>query len=106
ARAFHHQHGRGDSEARRPIVTHPAVRELFEQLSRHPAFAEIVRELSSGHSRPLSLSGLTTTAKALYMVLLWHHLERPLLLVTDGNQQAEMLAELTGTFFDLLSSGS
>jgi transcription-repair coupling factor (superfamily II helicase) len=35
---------------------------------------------------------------------LWQATERPLLILTDGNQRAEALAELTGTFFDLLVS--
>jgi transcription-repair coupling factor (superfamily II helicase) len=86
-------------------VTHPAVRELFESLGRHPSFAELVRKLSRDDKHRLSLSGLTTTAKALYVVLLWQHLERPLVLVVDGNKQAEALTELTGTFYDLLSTG-
>ena len=35
-------------------------------------------------------------------MLLWQLTERPLLVVTDGNQSAETLLELTETFFDLL----
>ncbi len=53
---------------------------------------------------PFSLAGLTPTAKALYLVLLWQATERPLLVIADGNQRAELLAELTETFFDLLIS--
>ena len=51
----------------------------------------------------LSLSGLTNTAKAFYLVLLWQAIERPLLIVVDGNRQAESLFELVHTFFDLLT---
>ena len=87
-------------------MTHPAVRELFESLGRHAAFAELVRKLGREESQDLSLSGLTTTAKALYVVLLWNALERPLLVVADGNKQAEALFELIGTFFDLLNENS
>ena len=50
----------------------------------------------------LALAGLTPTAKALYLVLLWQLAGRPLVVITDGNQSAENLAELTETFFDLL----
>ena len=53
------------------------------------------------HAR-LSLSGLTTTAKALYSVLLWQAIERPLMIIVDGNKQAEALSEGIETFFDLL----
>src|SRR6185312_12161215 len=42
------------------------------------------------------------TAKALYSVLLWQLTERPIVLLADGNQRAENLAELTETFFTLL----
>ena len=48
----------------------------------------------------LALAGLTPTAKALYLVLLWQLTERRLLVITDGNQSAENLAELADTFFD------
>ena len=50
----------------------------------------------------LSLSGLSSTAKAIYLVLLWEVTERPFLVVVDGNKQAETLSELIETFFDLL----
>ena len=49
-----------------------------------------------------SLSGLTTTAKAVYSVLLWQAAGRPLIVVVDGNKQAEALSEAIQSFFDLL----
>jgi transcription-repair coupling factor (superfamily II helicase) len=85
-------------------VTHPAVRDLFQTLSRHPAFQELTGKLVRREAGPFSLAGLTPTAKALYLVLLWQATERPLLVIADGNQRAELLAELTETFFDLLIS--
>jgi transcription-repair coupling factor (superfamily II helicase) len=85
-------------------VTHPAVRDLFLTLSRHPAFQELTGKLVRREAGPFSLAGLTPTAKALYLVLLWQATERPLLVIADGNQRAELLAELTETFFDLLIS--
>jgi transcription-repair coupling factor (superfamily II helicase) len=84
-------------------MTHPAIRELFESLGGHPAFQELVRRIGRGESR-LSLAGLTTTAKAVYLVLLGHALDRPLMVVVDGNKQAETLNELTGAFWDLLAT--
>ena len=90
-------------------MTHPAIRDLFNGLGRHPAFQELVRSLLAAHERDasprLGLSGLTTTAKALYAVLLWQALERPLVIVVDGNREAEALAESIETFFELLVSG-
>ena len=49
-----------------------------------------------------SLSGLTTTAKAVYAVLLWQSAGRPLVIVVDGNKQAEDLSEAVNSFFSLL----
>ena len=83
-------------------MTHPAVRDLFQTLSRHPAFQEILTKALRHEDSELALAGLTPTAKALYLVLLWQLTERPLLVVTDGNQSAETLLERTETFFDLL----
>ncbi len=83
-------------------MTHPSVRELFESPSRHPAFRELLRKLERDESGQHSLFGLTLTAKALYLVLLWQALERPLLVVVDGNKQAEALIDLVRTFFNLL----
>ncbi len=83
-------------------MTHPAIRDLFQSLSRDAAFQEVVsRLLRDPHARQ-SLSGLTTTAKALYIVLLWQATERNVVVVVDGNKQAETLGELVDTFFDLL----
>ncbi|HTT64766.1 MAG TPA: transcription-repair coupling factor [Bryobacteraceae bacterium] len=84
-------------------VIHPAIRDLFLGLSRHPAFQELLRGLPSGGD--LSFSGLTTTAKAIYSVLLWQMTERPLAIVVDGNKRAEELFEATETFYSLLIGG-
>jgi len=81
-------------------LIHPLVRDLFLDLGRHPAFQDVVRRLSSGGHA--TLSGLTTTAKALYSVLLWQTVSRPLIIVVDGNKQAEALSEAIATFFSML----
>jgi transcription-repair coupling factor (superfamily II helicase) len=86
-------------------VTHPAIRDLFESLGRQPAFQELVRRLQRDDVQRLSFSGLTNAAKALYLVLLSQTLERPLLVIVDGNKQAEALFELVDTFYTLLSTG-
>ncbi|MBZ5579405.1 MAG: transcription-repair coupling factor [Acidobacteriia bacterium] len=52
----------------------------------------------------MSLSGLTTTAKAVYSVLLWQSSGRPLVVVVDGNKQAEALSEALQTFFSLMAA--
>ncbi len=85
-------------------MIHPAIRDLFSGLARHPAFQELLQSLPT-KPEPVGLSGLTTTAKALYSVLLWQLTERPLLVITAGNKQAETLCEAMQTFFRLLVSG-
>jgi len=85
-------------------LTHPAVRDLFHTLSRDPVFQDLAAKLVRREEGPLSLAGLTPTAKALYLVLLWQVTERPMLVVSDNNQHTEALTELVGTFFDLLIS--
>ena len=83
-------------------MTHPAIRDLFQSLNRDAGFQDVVsRLLRDPHARQ-SLAGLTTTAKALYIVLLWQATERNIVVVVDGNKQVEALSELTDTFFDLL----
>jgi transcription-repair coupling factor (superfamily II helicase) len=83
-------------------LTHPAVRDLFLDLGKHPAFQEVLRRVIAG--RNASLSGLTTAAKALYAVLLSQSCGRPLIIIVDGNKQAEALSEAVNTFFGLLSA--
>jgi transcription-repair coupling factor (superfamily II helicase) len=87
-------------------LIHPAIRDLFYELGRHPAFQELVRSLHSDDAAAPapSLSGLTTTAKALYSVLLWQMTERPLIVVVDGNKEAEALYQSLATFYNLLVS--
>ncbi len=83
-------------------MTHPAIRDLLQSLSHDAAFQDVVGRLIRDPSARVSLSGLTTTAKALYLVLLWQATERNLIVVVDGNQEADRLGELVDTFFDLL----
>jgi len=82
-------------------LIHPAVRDLFLDLGKHPSFQEALRRLAAGAGS--SLSGLTNTAKAVYSVLLWQSVGRPLIVVVDGNKQAETLFEAVQTFFHLLA---
>jgi transcription-repair coupling factor (superfamily II helicase) len=83
-------------------LIHPAVRDLFLDLGRNPGFQDVLRRVVSGGNT--TLTGLTTTAKALYSVLLWQASSRPLIIVVDGNKQAETLSEAVNSFFSLLAS--
>lgn len=83
-------------------MTHPAVRDLFQQLARHEAFEQLTGAILRRDRRELTLSGLTTTAKAVYLTLLWQVAERPLIVIVDGTKQAETLGALVDTFFEIL----
>ena len=83
-------------------MIHPAVRDLFLDLGKHAGFQEAAHRLGKGGNA--SLSGLTTTAKAVYATLLWQQVERPVVVVVDGNKQAEALFEALQTFFSIVAS--
>jgi len=82
-------------------LIHPAVRDLFLELGRHTAFQDALRRLGAGGNA--ALSGLTTTAKALYAVLLEQSVNRPLIIVVDGNKEAEELSQAAGTFHSMIA---
>jgi len=84
-------------------VTHPAVRDLLEALARDPALQTLLHRLEHEAPTNIPLSGLTLTAKALYLTHLWRLTSRPVLVITDGNKQAEALAETASAFFHLLA---
>jgi transcription-repair coupling factor (superfamily II helicase) len=85
-------------------LIHPAIRDLFSGLARHPAFQELLQRVPL-KPQPVALSGVTATAKALYSVLLWQLTERPVLVIAAGNKQAETLCQGMQTFFHLLAPG-
>ena len=88
-------------------MIHPTIRDLFLGLGKHPAFQEALQHLRSAQpGSGVPLSGLTLTAKAIYSVLLWQATGRPLMIITDGNKEAEALTGTIHTFFDLLVAGS
>ena len=83
-------------------MIHPAVRDLFLDLGRHPSFQDALHRLAGGNNA--GLSGLTTSAKAIYSVLLWQTAGKPLIIVVDGSKQAEALFEAVETLFGLLAA--
>src|SRR5262249_54520155 len=88
-------------------LIHPAIRDLFHGLSRHPAFQELLRSLHGEADEPApSLAGLTTTAKAVYAVLLWQMTERPLVIVLEGHRESEALSQSIESFHNLLLAPS
>jgi transcription-repair coupling factor (superfamily II helicase) len=83
-------------------MIHPSVRDLLQSPTRLSAFQELASHLTRRDQNRFTLSGLTNTAKALTLVLLWQATERPLVIITDSPKQADALTELLSTFFDLL----
>ncbi len=86
-------------------MTHPATRDLLQSAARQPAFQTLLQRLTRGEQGPFSLSGLVTTAKALYLVLLYQATEKPLFVLVDGNKEAETLLESVEVFFQLFFEG-
>jgi transcription-repair coupling factor (superfamily II helicase) len=65
----------------------------------------LLQHLTRGEHGPFAVSGLVTTAKALYLVLLYQATEKPLLVLVDGNKQAETLLESVEVFFEMFFEG-
>src|ERR1700728_2548896 len=80
----------------------PFVREIFAELENAPGFERVRRHLSLGTGRR-RVSGLTATARAIYMPLMARAAKQPVIVVVADNKAAEALesilragCELTG----------
>ena len=80
----------------------PFVREIFADLEHSSAFERVQRHLSLGTGRR-RVSGLTATARSLYLPLLARAARQPVILIVADNKAAEALepvlragCELTG----------
>jgi transcription-repair coupling factor (superfamily II helicase) len=71
----------------------PFVREIFAELERSSAFDRVQRHLNLGTGRR-RVSGLTSTARSLYLPLLARAARQPVIVVVADNKAAEAL-ELT-----------
>ncbi len=81
----------------------PFVREIFAELEQAPGFERVRRHLSLGAGRR-RVSGLTATARALYLPLMAKAARQPVIVIVPDNKAAEALeplvkagCELTGT---------
>jgi transcription-repair coupling factor (superfamily II helicase) len=82
----------------------PFVREILAELEQSPAFERVRRHLSLATGRR-RVSGLTATARALYIPLFARAAKEPVIVVVPDNKAAEALelalragCELTGAF--------
>ncbi|MEO5953018.1 MAG: CarD family transcriptional regulator, partial [Chloroflexia bacterium] len=78
------------------------IRELLLSVAERREFQTVLERLKGDDAHTLTLSGLTLAAKGLILALAWDATRRPMLVVTDGNRQAEGLLEATNTFLTLL----
>ena len=76
-------------------MRNPRIETLFFGLTHNRGFQELASRVASRErGGVLRLSGLTLTARAVYTALLYRETSRPLIVVTDGNKQAEALYPL------------
>ncbi len=81
----------------------PFVRELFVDVEKLPAFARVASHLKEGTGR-IRVSGLTSTAKALQLVLFQRAAGRPLLFVVNDNRTVEDVLPVLRGFCELTSA--
>ena len=84
------------------IMILPFIREVLADLERSPGFEQSARHLAAGRGRR-RVSGLTATARAMYLPLLVRAAKQPAIVLTADNKAADALAlavraacELTG----------
>jgi transcription-repair coupling factor (superfamily II helicase) len=78
----------------------PFVREFFAEAESSSAFARLVSRIKPDAGRA-SVSGLTPTAKALYVALLRRAAAKPLIVVVPGNRAAEEFTPVVRAFAEL-----
>ena len=71
----------------------PFVREIFAELEQAPGFERVRRHLSLGAGRR-RVSGLTGTARALYLPLMARAAKQPVIVIVADNKAAEALEPL------------
>jgi transcription-repair coupling factor (superfamily II helicase) len=78
------------------------LRSLLNPILEHAAFRGALRVLTAeagGAGPPVTISGLTNSAKALLVACLAHRLLRPLVVLTSDNETAANLQRTTSTFY-------
>ncbi len=79
------------------------IGKLLTELAGTQAYQRLRDGLNQGEK--YTAGGLTLAGKALLAALLWRESKQPVLLVADGNKQAEALLEAVDTFLQLLAPG-
>lgn len=76
---------------------------LLGEVAETQAYRRLREGLQEGER--YAAGGLSLAGKALLAALLWKETKQPVLLVADGNKQAEALLEAVDTFLQLLCPG-
>jgi len=79
----------------------PYLRSLLDSILEHEAFRGALQALNSatpGTCAPATISGLTSSAKALLVAALAHRLARPVVVLTADTETAANLQRTTSTF--------
>jgi transcription-repair coupling factor (superfamily II helicase) len=79
----------------------PNLRSLLNPILEHAAFRGALQALTAappGAGAPVTVSGLTSSAKALLVASLAHQLPRPVVVLTADNETAAHLQRTTSTF--------
>ena len=88
----------------KPVLEHPSLENVRLHLAQGDSSRKDAHEPPPDHdAEPLCLEGLTRTAKALALAALGHRLERPIIVLTSDNENAERLRSVTATFLHWLS---
>jgi transcription-repair coupling factor (superfamily II helicase) len=86
------------------VTANSDIRALLESPALAAAFVRLRSQLeAAAPNHNLSLGGLTVAAKALVAALLCRSEGKALLLIADGNKQAEALVEAADTFLSFLA---
>jgi transcription-repair coupling factor (superfamily II helicase) len=83
----------------------PFVRELFADAEKIAPFARVASHLKANAGR-ISVSGLTSAAKALVLALLHHAVGRPLVVMVADNRAAEDMLPVLQAFGELTGAAS
>ena len=82
------------------------LRSLIQPLLEHASVRAAIAALSETAATPMSVSGLTPSAKALVVAVLAHQLKRPVVVLTKDNEAAQYYLQTTATFLDWLNPGA
>jgi transcription-repair coupling factor (superfamily II helicase) len=79
----------------------PFVRDLFADVEKLPSTLRAASHLREGTGR-IRVSGVTPTAKALFLVLLQKAADRPFIVIVPNNRAAEDLVPVLQAFHELM----